>query len=187
MPRGIYNRKAQEAQAVMSHEGRIPPAPVVRETRADHVRQERKQRSAGNIDMGAQLKMDVPEARNDPGNMYRWEDAGAAVEALVFHGEYNFVTKSILEGLRKGDYLHDQPGAAEGEMIKRTVGQRDGQPHVQYLVRIPRWIWEENYESDVSRRMTRFKRKIKSGEPMDGGKTLGDKGYAYSGNSAGGN
>lgn len=160
-------------------------------TRAETVTVERRSKRGGALDVGAQLKMALPDAWYAPGGridskqwVSRWvNDDGGNLWNLQNRDDYEFVPSEDGEEAAALGFMVDQ--RADGTRISMPVGRKEGGGELRaYLMRKPLDFWQQHQGEilDIARRTERARL---SGEDnsANGGGGLSEHAYTPDGNS----
>lgn len=132
MPKGIRNPIG--ALGAQNPSSEVDAPATGRVNRADAVRTERRHRDGGTLDRTRRGKLDLPPSlRDDKDHEYRWvNDHGSRVHDLTVDGEYDVVTLP-------------NPETGDADKVRKPVGTNEqGQPLYAQLVKVPKWIVDED-------------------------------------------
>ncbi len=160
--------------------GRAPRA----EVQGEH----RRRRNPGSLDRMQQFKLDIfaPEDLDLANFVYYWmNDEGSNLRRMTKLDDYDFVAPGEL-----GEAFNVEATDSESnERIRVLVGNKqDGSPLYAYLLKKPRWMWEQDYGAVVTSREDMMAGRVYQGDATEGDEQRpggADKFYVPSGTTLG--
>lgn len=137
-----------------------------RPDRAEFKRGERRRRRAGTLTRMAAMRLDVfdPGMLDTENYVYRWvNDEDGKIRMATKMDDYDKVAISELEGFDR------DTTDSEGDGVVRMLAGKDkgGNPIYTYLLRKPKWMWQEDMEQAVRFREEMMEGVVHRGESID--------------------
>lgn len=134
--------------------------------RSDENRAHRRRRSNGSLNRMAQMSLDIfdPEQLDLDNYVYRWvQDTPGRMRMAMQADDYDYVSPDEIHGFTASQAGDDLKCESTGR-LRQVVGEGKQGPVYAYLLKKPRWMWEDDQEAMVDSRDTQLRRRVVKGE-----------------------
>jgi hypothetical protein len=152
---------ATEAAEVNPSRGRLE--------RSEENRANRRRRVGGTLNRMQQMNLDIfdPEQLDLQNYVYRWvEDKPGRIRGATEADDYDFVNPKEITGF-SDTAAENELSVESSQRMRQIVGEGRHGPIYAYLLRKPRWMWEDDQEAIIEARDKRLNSRIVKGEFTD--------------------